>query len=154
MAAGETEIQRLFRQVYRIMRRYGVENVIQKLRSLEKHGIDEFENEVINHIVVQACLEFKVTTSEIMAHRRRGVFAQARMICYVQMHRHLNFTPEQIAFYWQRNNALIYRALSDFQKLDPKFKMDQDLMKKNQTIEESVKKFIAEKIKDYPNRQI
>jgi chromosomal replication initiation ATPase DnaA len=134
----------LLRNIYRVVRRHGVKVVEEKLRQMESFGIDDYETKVIDRIIEECCRAFRVERSELVDGKKRGIYASARKVAFVVMKETLSLSETQISFFFKRHNKVVYRAIQEWEMMDPTHPSDREMLGKKQVVSAAVTKFIEE----------
>lgn len=142
----ETDIASIFKHIYNIMRRYGVQNVIQRLRQLEAQGIDHFETEIIEAIIVQVTSSFSISRKDLFERKKRGASSDARKMCYVLMKENLTLNEMQIAWYFDRHNKAVYRAMYEYEQMNPSVKWHREFLEKKKEIDQKISALINQRL--------
>lgn len=100
MAQTKDEIVVFFGEVQRVIRKYGIDHVMRKLREIREEETDEIQLAVFNYILLKTCNHYLLSKKEVLHSNKRGIVAEARRMCYALMKEHLRISDEQIGFYF------------------------------------------------------
>ena len=142
----ETDITSIFKHIYNVMRRYGVQNVIHKLRQLEAQGIDHFETEVIEAIIVHVTCQYEISRKDLFEGKKRGACSDARKMCYILMKENLSLNEMQIAWYFDRHNKAVYRAMYEYAQMNNSIKWQREFLEKKRIVDEKISMLVNQRL--------
>ena len=94
------EIAEFFGEVHRVISKYGIDHVVNKLREIQYEHNDEKDRDICEYILVQTCNRFEVVREDVLHSSKRGIITEARRMCYALMKEHLPISDEQIGLYF------------------------------------------------------
>lgn len=134
----EPDISTLLVSVYKVMRRYGVSNVVKKLRQIETNRIDLTKSDSIDLIVSVVCTDYKVKRSDLFSRKKAVVLSESKKMAVILMHEEAEMSPKEIAWYFNRHSKSVYRILDEYGLMTAEVKWQRDFLEK--------KKILAQKI--------
>lgn len=96
----KNEIAQFFGEVQRVISKYGIDTVMEKLREMQDDNPSEQDNAVCEYILVLTSNHYVVPKEDVKYSKKRGVISEARRMCYALMKEHLPISDEQIGQYF------------------------------------------------------
>ena len=134
------EIFKAVQQIHNIMRKHGAKNVLSKLQQLDTYDCSKTEAEQIDCIVSEVAKYYQVTAPSIFATKERGKCSEARKMCWVLICQLVMVSEIQIAWYFNRHNSVIYKAIKEFKNMDRTHKRDRAFLNIKDILEPIVRK--------------
>ena len=110
---------------------------LRQLRKVESSSIIKAKREII---VNEVLIEFRLSMAMIRGAGRDTKYA--RMFCFVLLKKHLYMDALEIGHIFDRSKQRVYEEQSAFNRLNPKFSQEADLIKRYNNLE----RVILEKI--------
>lgn len=120
------------------MRRYGVSNVVNKLRQLESNRINLSKSDSIDLIVSIVCKDYGVKRDDLFSRKKAVVLSESKKMAVILMYEEAEMSPKEIAWYFNRHSKSVYRILDEYGLMTSEVKWQRDFLEK--------KKILAEKI--------
>lgn len=126
----QPDIALIFRQIYTVVRKYGVENVLKKLREIEAKADEPSDVELIDIIINNVCKEFNVKRDTLFQKNKNARASEARRMCYVLIKTYLRLSNRQIAWFFNQHDKSVWRAIMEYQSMSTKIKWQKDFIEK------------------------
>lgn len=111
---SKQEIAEFFGEVQRVISKYGIDHVVNKLREIRYEHADEHDRDICEYILVETCNLFRVDKDDVLHSNKRGIITEARRMCYALMKEHLPISDEQIGMYFKgKSRQFINRELQN-----------------------------------------
>lgn len=108
------QIVLFFGEIQRVIKKYGYDHVMKKLRELHDEESDGFQKEISNFILYKTCNHYLVSRDDVLFSKKRGVISEARRMCYALMKEHLRLSDEKIGFFFGgRSRQYVNRELNE-----------------------------------------
>lgn len=116
------EIVSFFKEVQRVISKYGLEKVLEQLRKIHLTNDDDYEKEVYNHILTITSNKYNLEKDVVLFSNKRGIVTEARRMCFALMKEHLAFSDEEIGTYFGgKTRQFINRELKSLPLNQDKF---------------------------------
>ena len=135
----EPDISTLLVNVYKVMRKYGVNNVIRKLRQIEQKNIDSNNTESIDLIISIVCGLYKVKRADLFSRKKSNPVSESKKMAIVLIRENVEMSPAQIAIYFNRHNRSVYRILNEYQSMTDEVKWQKDFLEKKRVLSDKIK---------------
>jgi hypothetical protein len=110
--SNQVEILEFLREVQRVITKHGLEKVLGQLRRLKVDVNSNFEKETFEYILKETANHYQLEINDILTSKKRGVFSEARRMCFALMKEHLPFTDEEIGdFFGGRSRQYVNKEL-------------------------------------------
>jgi hypothetical protein len=110
--SNQVEILEFLREVQRVITKHGLEKVLSQLRRLKVDVNGNFEKETFEYILNQTANHYQLEINDILTSKKRGLFSEARRMCFALMKEHLPFTDEEIGdFFGGRSRQYVNKEL-------------------------------------------
>jgi hypothetical protein len=93
---NDLEIYDFFRELQRVISKYGLQKVLTQLRRIQIDNGNVFEKDVSEFILTTTANHYTLDRQDILTSKKRGVISEARRMCFALMKEHLPFTDEEI----------------------------------------------------------
>lgn len=111
--SNELEIYDFFRELQRVISKYGLEKVLTQLRRIHIDNGSVFEKDVSEYILTTTANHYSLNKQDILTSKKRGVISEARRMCFALMKEHLPFTDEEIGdFFNGRSRQYVNNELT------------------------------------------
>ena len=97
---NDLEIYDFFRELQRVISKYGLQKVLTQLRRIQIDNGNVFEKDVSEFILTTTANHYTLDRQDILTSKKRGVISEARRMCFALMKEHLPFTDEEIGYYF------------------------------------------------------
>lgn len=135
----EPDISRLLIDIYNTVRRYGVKNIVGKLKELEQKDTDTDHSEAINLIVNLVCKEYDVWRKDLLSKKRGNSLSEAKKMVVVLVAENVPISYREIAWYFNRHNRSVYRVLEEYQNMSKDIKWQRDFLEKKEQLTTLIK---------------
>ncbi len=116
------EIVSFFKEVQRVISKYGLDKVLEQLRKIHLTNNDDYEKEVYNHILTITSNKYNLDKDIVLFSNKRGTVTEARRMCFALMKEHLPFSDEEIGSYFGgKTRQYINRELNSLPLNQDKF---------------------------------
>lgn len=103
-----------FAEVQRVIKRYGYDHVIKKLRELHEVEDEGVQKQVSDYILLKTCNHYSLNRDDVLFSNKRGVISEARRMCYALMKEHLGVSDEHIGFlFGGRSRQYVNKELNE-----------------------------------------
>lgn len=111
---SQSEIIEFFREVQRVINKYGLKKVLIQLKRIQVDCGEGFESDVLDYIITITANHYIVDKNDIVNSKKRGMVSEARKMCFALIKEHLQFTDEEIGMYFGgRSRQSVNNELTD-----------------------------------------
>jgi chromosomal replication initiation ATPase DnaA len=111
---SQSEIIEFFREVQRVINKYGLKKVLIQLKRIQVDCGEGFESDVLDYIITITANHYIVDKNDIVNSKKRGMVSEARRMCFALIKEHLQFTDEEIGMYFGgRSRQSVNNELTD-----------------------------------------
>lgn len=112
MNENSDDIAQFFREVTRVISKYGLQHVMTELRKIQHEFSEGLEKDMCEYIVSITAKFYTVNTNDLLFSNKRGLISEARRMCYALMKEHLAITDDRIGDYFGgKSRQLVNREL-------------------------------------------
>jgi hypothetical protein len=116
------EIATFFGEVQRVISKYGIDHVMNKLREIHYEHTDAKDRDVCEYILAITSTHYRVVKDDVLKSKKRGVISEARRMCYALMKEHLPISDQEIANYFGgKSRQLVNREIKNLPLNQDKF---------------------------------
>ena len=134
----------LFKVMSNAMSKVGLTPLMQCILRFTENNGHPLKKELENEILKIVSLEFNVNVDDILNSNKRRDVILAKKITFVLFKNELALSEYKIAKYFNRNRAIINRAIHEFQKLDNTLKTDKIILDSYNNIASKISEFKKE----------
>lgn len=134
----EPDLPTLLINVYQVMRKFGVNNVIRKLRQIEQKNIDEFDSKDINLIINIVCRSYGVKKTDLLSRKKGVAVSESKKMAIVLLSEIVKMPATNIAILFNRHQRSVYRVLNEYQAMTFDVKWQKDFLEKKQVLTENI----------------
>lgn len=115
----------LLRNIYSLINRYGIEKVSSALTAA---NIDNVREEIVNEIIDKVAHSYDMTRDALINSNKKGIPAEARMLCYVLIRKYLSLSYRNIGIYFGKKELIVDLACRNFKTMNPEIKVHRDFL--------------------------
>lgn len=141
----EPDLPTLLVNVYQVMRRFGVNNVIRKLRQIEQRSIDENSTEHIDLIINVVCRSYGVKKADLMSRKKGVSVSESKKMAIVLISEIVAMPATNIALLFNRHNRSVYRILKEYQAMTYDVKWQKDFLEKKEILTDKINTELSKK---------
>lgn len=127
-----------------MMRKFGVNNVIRKLRQIEQKNIDENNTKDTELVINVVCRSYGVKKQDLLSRKKGVSVSESKKMAIVLISELVNMPASSIAVLFNRHNRSVYRILNEYQAMTYDVKWQKDFLEK--------KEFLTNKINSELNK--
>jgi hypothetical protein len=111
----DKQIVDFFKIVSKGIRKYGIKNIVSKLKKIDLDGMDDNFVKIKLSIVQSVCKYFEIEEKKLVGFKHRGKVTVARNIAIVLFKVHLDMSNSDIGIYFGgRCRQVAYNVVRDF----------------------------------------
>jgi chromosomal replication initiation ATPase DnaA len=112
-ADNSAEFTRFLKEVYRVVKKYGIDRVSKQLRRIENYSSERFNSEICTYIVDITSKHYNISREDIMVSNKRGDVTEARRMCFALVKEHLGYTYEKIGeFFGGKTKQFVFQEVN------------------------------------------